>query len=524
MNTSPLPHPRGQTLVIFTLTLMLLALMVTLTISFGLRVRERMELQTVADAAAYSDAVAAARTFNVISVMNRTEWSLLVAQSATQAYISWTSAYWGSLNALKNEGFIWAQAEIPITCTPPQIPLAEAELAKWLADLNTEVATVQGKWSAVDIAASAQVRNLNSAQAAMYENDFSKNYEKLEKAMQNQTLANEVVAKAQPLSPWKMDAPGNAPQTNNSREISRDCAQGVACDPMPPGAGAANGGNNSIMHQYEIYMGSRGDGFTTGRAGGAMLITAKLTQILAAYGAALYTGGGSSYRSDQFDGPKHGQQANPGAAQSDDEGTVAFAGTFGGCAIAIPPQTVEADVRANLSSNPDVHTWTGGVCQNQTDVSHSLIGDIAGGNWPIVIDYNTDKAQDAQDVHGQPKLFSIVTRDYDGRTDGKPEPYILNFKFKFTPSSNAKFDNRGLVVGGSSMKQTAAATGLAYYHRGNDWGEPPNFMNPFWRATLVPPDIDDVSKDDIIQAVGNADPVAAQAAKALLNNGFKGWQ
>lgn len=519
------PRPRGQTLVLFSLTLLLLALMVTLTVSFGLRVRERMELQTIADAAAYSDAVAAARTFNVMAVMNRTEWSLLVAQSATQAYISWTSAYWGSINALKTTGYAWAQAEIPITCTPPQIPAAQAELELWLTALNTESTTIQGKWDGPDKAASGLVRSLNGIQASMQDNDFSQNYKKLEDLMKNQKLAGDVVAQAQPLSPWKMTAHPSAPDDNNNRELSRDCKTGVACDPMPPGPGSANSGDNSIMHQYEIYMGSRGDGFTTGRAGGAMLITAKLDQVLAGYGTSLYTGTGSSYRSDQFDGPRHGQQANPGAAQSDDDGNVSFAGTFGGCAIAIPPQSVVADVLANLNSNPDRHTWTGGVCPNQADITHTLIGDIAGGNWPIVIDYNTDKAQDKDDIHGQPKIFSIIQRDYDGRIDGQPEPYILNFKFKFTPSSNAKFDNRGIAVGGSgNMKQTAAATGLAYYHRGGDWAEPPNFMNPFWRATLVVPDVDKTGKDDVIKAVGNADPLAEQAAKQLDSNGFKGWQ
>jgi hypothetical protein len=514
---------RGQTLVLFSLTLLLLALMVTLTVSFGLRVRERMELQTIADAAAYSEAVASAHTFNVMAVMNRTEWSLLVAQSATQAYISWTSAYWGALNALKDNGYIWAQTEIPIICTA-QAAAAQAELGLWQTAINTEIATIQGKWDPVDKAASGLVRNLNSIQAVMQDSDFSQNYKKLEDLMKDQNLANEVIAQAQPLSPWKLSAPATAPEATNSRELSRDCKTGVACDPMPPGAGSANGGDNSIMHQYEIYMGSRGDAFTTGRAGGAMLITAKLNQILNAYGAALYTGTGSSYRSDQFDGPQHGQEANPGAAQSDDDGSVSFVGTFGGCPIAIPPQNVQADVLANLHSNPDRHTWTGGVCPNVTDVSHTLIGDIAGGNWPIVIDYNTDKAQDAQDIHGQPKMFAIIQRDYNGRIDGQPEPYILNFKFKFTSSSNSKFDNRGTVVGGQSMMQTAAATGLAYYHRGGDWAEPPNFMNPFWRATLVVPDIDKTGKDDVISSVGNADPVAEQAAKALDSNGFKGWQ
>jgi hypothetical protein len=515
------PRSRGQTLVVFALTLLLLTLMVLLTISFGMRVRERMELQTLADAAAYSNAVAAARTFNVMAVMNRTELSLLVAQSATQAYISWTSAYWGALNKLSNEGFGWAQAQIPITCTLLQIPAAEAALLSWRSAITQEISQIQQKWDNVDIAASAQVRNLNSAQASMYANDFDANYRKLEQTIKDQALTGEIVAMAQPLSPWQLSAPPDATNSNNMREIDRGCDVGVACDGMPSVSGSA-GGDNTIMHQYEIYMGTRGDGFTTGRDGGAMLITAKLSQMLSSWGAALYTGQGASYRGDQFDGPLHGAQGNPGAAHSDDDGSVGFFGTFGGCPIAIPPLGVETHVRANLNANPDVHTWSGGTCPNQSHISHSLIGDIAGGNWPIVIDYNTDQKANAINVHGQPKLYAIIQREYEQRMDGKPEPYMLDFKFKFAGSSTP-FNNRGKVVGGQSMMQTAVASGLAYYHRANDWQEPPNFMNPFWRATLVVPDID-TTPQNVIEAIEAADGRAGAAAKALLDNGFKGWQ
>ncbi len=517
---------RGQTLVLFVLTLLLLTLMVLLTISFGLRVRERMELQTLADAAAYSEAVAAARTFNVMAVMNRTEWSLLVAQTATQAYISWSSAYLDSVQSLRIEGAAFIQGQIPIVCTPLQIPAAEVALAQYVQKLNTEYQRIDTAWDKADIDASAAVRNLNSMQAVMQDEDFYQNYKTLEDLLKNQTLASTIVSRAQGGSPWKLTAHDSATDEVNSRETSRDCKKGVACDPMPGRPGGGSGGN--IMHQYEIYMGSRGDAFTTGRAGGAAVISAKLNQVLAGLGFALYSGVGSSYRSDQFDGPQHGQEANPGAAQSDDHGTVSFFGTFGGCPITVPGLGVQANVLANLNSNDDRHTWGHGTCRNQSDISHSLIGDIAGGNWPIVIDYNDEKANDQKDRHGQPKLFSLIQRDYGGRTDGKPEPYQLAFTFKFTPSSNARFDNRGIKTkGGEDIQmQTAMATGMAYYHRGGDWTEPPNFMNPFWRATLVPPDIDDPKLDDLLDTLGKDSNMSAaqDAAKRLDKANFKGWQ
>jgi len=517
---------RGQAMVVFALTLLLLTFMVLLTISFGMRVRERMELQTLADAAAYSNAVASARTFNVIAVMNRTEWSLLVAQSATQAYISWTSAYWGAINQLKGPGYAQVQLQLSniAICPLPAQPAARAKAAEWKAKLDAEDATIRGKWDGPDIAASSSVRGLNSAEAAMHGADFKGNYDKLEAHIKNQALAGKVVALAQPLSPWTLEAPASA-ASRNMKEIAPDCKNGVACDPMPGSAGAGNSGDNSIMHQYEIYMGSRGDGFTTGRSGGAVMITNKLRQVLqGTQGVPLYTGRGASSRGDQFQGPVHGQQANPGAAHSDDDGSVSWAGVFGSCPVALIPINVRTHVRANLMANPDVHRWSGGTCPNQSDVSHSLIGDIAGGNWPIVIDYNTDQASNPQNVHGQPKLFAVIQRDYTSRNDGKPEPYQLNVPIKFASKTN-RFDNRGINVAGQPMnKSTAVATGLAYYHRGGDWAEPPNFMNPFWRATLVVPDIDDASLEHVIEAVEEADSRAAEGLRALKDQNFKGWQ
>ena len=56
---------------LFCLTLLLLTLMVCMTLSIGMKAKEKMELKTAADAAAYSQAVATARTYNSISVLSR---------------------------------------------------------------------------------------------------------------------------------------------------------------------------------------------------------------------------------------------------------------------------------------------------------------------------------------------------------------------------------------------------------------------------------------------------------------------
>jgi hypothetical protein len=87
------PNPRGQTLVLFALSLLLLTLMVLVTLNIGMKVKEKMELETAADAAAYSQAVATARTYNSISILNRALMSNMVAMSGVESLISWASYY-----------------------------------------------------------------------------------------------------------------------------------------------------------------------------------------------------------------------------------------------------------------------------------------------------------------------------------------------------------------------------------------------------------------------------------------------
>ncbi|RYZ41137.1 MAG: pilus assembly protein, partial [Myxococcaceae bacterium] len=77
--------------------------------------------------------------------------------------------------------------------------------------------------------------------------------------------------------------------------------------------------------------------------------------------------------------------------------------------------------------------------------------------------------------------------------------------------------------------QTALSTGIAYYHRGRSlgvshWSEPPNLLNPYWRATLVPVDTDESGLDDAINALGSSSPASADTIRELRRVGFRGFQ
>lgn len=82
---------RGQTLVLFALTLVLLVLMVCITLSIGAKTKRKLELQTVAETAAYSNAIATARTYNTASLLNRTMVSHWVAMAGVHGLSAWIS-------------------------------------------------------------------------------------------------------------------------------------------------------------------------------------------------------------------------------------------------------------------------------------------------------------------------------------------------------------------------------------------------------------------------------------------------
>jgi hypothetical protein len=118
------------------------------------------------------------------------------------------------------------------------------------------------------------------------------------------------------------------------------------------------------------------------------------------------------------------------------------------------------------------------------------------------------------------------------RPPSKADPWNLLFNFKFSQSGPAvKFDNTGLRLvsqGGADISHaTALSAGIAYYHRvGAGYKEPPNFLNPFWRATLVGADIDlqpgDVS--DISSTLGKSNlQQSKQVVDALNSAGYRAW-
>jgi hypothetical protein len=538
------PTHRGQTLVVFSLLLLLLTLMVCMTLSIGMRAREKMELETAADAAAYSQAVATARAFNSIALMNRALVSHMVAMAGVESLISWSGYYRASLHAAKKayETPKLGYAAIAAASCPCAANSSSCmrrckcslqairdinETQEQLMDADDEAETT---FRAADPEAGVEARSL---QLSSIHEDQLEVFNGLQVALG--LGPGSAGGGYSPIAPNITRELGEevsvleAPNTVNARELGGSCPEGRT------GPGAACERRKASMKDHFIWaaMGSRGHGFVTGRAGGANPLRAKIIQSMPSDELVRVTDEGSSYFApSQPLTPTHAAKADGGAAYGDDHGpvTVIFRRAKSPCPT-FPPSTAEAKAHVrsdDTSLNTDQHQWTGGRDPVSRLRKHTL-GDCTQcpGMWPPHMDYNPDRVALADDLFGQPKNYVVLQRDYAQRA---PDPWNLLFRFRFNPSrAGTVFDNTGLHLtdGTDISKAVALSAGMAYYHRVGEaerWQEPPNLLNPFWRATLVGADVDQPKAvPDISSTLSAAGSQAQQLADALAQQGYQAW-
>jgi hypothetical protein len=130
--------------------------------------------------------------------------------------------------------------------------------------------------------------------------------------------------------------------------------------------------------------------------------------------------------------------------------------------------------------------------------------------------------------------MSVIQRDYSVRAATGGDPWNLPFFYSQSGTgAGQKFQVNGLALsdGTPINKQTAIGTAITYYHRGGNpgsshWQEPPNFLNPYWRATLVAEDTDATGRatpsdaERLLLHVG--EPSAAATLHQLMGIGFGG--
>lgn len=526
--------PRGQTMVLMVISLFLLTLMVTVTLSIGSKVREKMEVQAVADAAAYSNAAVTARVYNEIALLSRAQIAHMVSMAAVQSLISWSTLFRANVAATSlNYTIISGQhakdaarcckkfSPCPHLCACSVAASAESGLKAfqvWVRDVAESM-----QFEALDTDAAAQSLRLQNAAMRLHGVQLLE-YTRLMGELNNQSLADEIVdaAKAGSRVAGEWSAPGGGDSVSN-REIGFFTGATTPID---------------ILNSHHVFagMGSRGFSFLTGRSGiPAMVIQQQLRALgyVVPPDSATVVNQGSSYFSTL---PNHGALwplVNGKYSWTDDHGisTLRYNHFFFPCRryqSAFPTMVL---LNSTDSTDPtDMHIWSPFffVDTVPAPARHTLGRCVrCPSMWPTFIDYNPLPLVQEDDNFGQPKNFAVIQRDYGVRVaSGQPvDPWNLGFRFRFSPFRESGFDNRGLVLadGTDISKQTALSAGITYYHRKGHWKEPPNLLNPYWRATLVPLTVDDQGEGDVPDTLGDVGTGwAGETFEALRDNGYEG--
>ncbi|REG27925.1 Flp pilus assembly protein TadG [Archangium gephyra] len=532
---------RGQTLVVFALSLLLLVLMVTMTLSIGMKAKEKMELQTLADAAAYSNAVATARAFNSISLMNRALMGHMVAMTGVESLISWTGYYRGSILAASKayDGPFKQYEKIALTACPAGNTAlctcankAMTDITQTQKDLILKEKEIDDSWDSLDKPAGEEAGLLQLSSIWDEQQDV---YKQLKETVIDGGLARSIVSEAKKGAAFD----GKDLLVPDEIQVNKDELDGEwGC----AGKGAAclrrNAGHK--LHFIDAAMGSRGFSFVTARGAGSA-IKSKLQTLLPPPDAVVNVSNiGSSYF------PGEGQKSHAGPTidgtevWGDDHGSVRV--TFGRGQLPCPmvslpgSSNAQAHVRSNhLDDHGDQHVWEGGGVRRSdpdADERHTM-GKCTQcpGIWPSHMDYNYNLVDQGADNWGQPKTYAVIQRNYKERPLKRADPWNLMFRFRFSPKKEGvEFDNRGIELseanGGTDISlATALSAGITYYKReGPHWQEPPNFLNPFWRATLVSAHVDTEGRTtDVKETLQKAAPFAAEAYEALKKKEYKGW-
>ncbi len=526
---------RGQSLVLMSLVVLQLAVAAVVVLGISHQVQRKLALDDAADAAAYSHAVATARTLNSIALLNRSQAATMVAMSGAQAALSYGATWHGLLEATRVAYYRQWTAEYcggrdgaPVMFTG----CAGAGNTQTFIDLES-----------YDGCLNARARPMTSAcigprceeRAAFSHRNESLllgvpavAWSRLDRLAGEQVLA--IHREAVRFGAMQRAALAALRQTRFDRALQ---PAGARYDHLhlaseldrliAPG---------DVMAGLSAALGSREHPFITRRADGRRVLQEQLDRVLARAGAAgeavisepLL---GNSWFGRRFD---HGATAREWAALSEEHSlvTVNFRGSSGASSEAFNgwvgstdlqdradnhsfcPQQLQGDERRA----PDEHT----LLPHQTVPEDTCPG--ASCIWPDFVDVDPAVLADAADAFGQPKSQVLASLPPDAR-----RPWELTFRFTFSPSGGGVPIDVGRtrdLSGAGVVLPRAASTAITYYHRPDHWREPPNLFNPFWRATLASADVDDAHLDELRAGLGRTSPWAGASLEKLLAAGFRG--
>lgn len=519
---------RGQNLVLLALTMLFLVLMVTMTLGLGMRLRQKHELQNLADAAAYSNAVMEARAFNNISVINRLQVSYWVAMAADQSLISWTGYSRGMGNAT-----VSALTDLEDCFQVRLNPTALRQVERLKSDVAGYQSSAWANWADLDRAAGREVADVQSRISQLRfeigrgivtpspDSVSQRLFDKLEdQSLTKQVIAASGVRHVDVLPVTDPNHPASVVGVNR-REV--DCDFGgtgnepleLAASEAPPGICSRRPWNDNQLYAA---MGTRGDAFVVGRGQTPPKVIADIKAFDDRYDrvSVSFSGVGGS----AFWGPRNEQHA--GAIST----LTSIAEDHGSVTVSAAGCSYTTDVMGRVEStweedDQDRHQWTG-RSEGDADRDHTLGACTPACPSVWVRSVGFSPSNDAADNYGQPKVVAALQRDLARQKF----PWELHFSFPFSATGPARgWDGRGeqLKGGINIAHQTAWATGVIYYHRDDHWDEFPNMMNPFWRATLAPSDVDAQAHDDIKRVLNQpGHRWQSRAYDALMRAGYQG--
>ena len=533
---------RGQTLALFALTLLLLTVMVTMTLSFGTKAKERMELQQVADQAAYSTAVAVSRGMNVLAMTNRVAIAHYVAMLGLHSSSSFATL---SLPILAGQLAYYAvdmiaQAAYCLSVTmswcgcPGEAGLIAREIMA-MAEQTRITTTIM----ALDAAVASSARGAGLAAIWLYAGQIETMWVHMwGRALDGQRMAERV-----------MNASTSGPEWRAIGGVSQVAEREVGKLPFVDGALNVTNFIFSDRHAVMAAMASRGSPWTAGRLNplsqAPMILNAWATRVMGGDPLPIVIDG-SAYFGSYFHTNVLWSTSST-AAVADDHAI--WLAKYIGLQCFVPPVPLVAVSFTYSQIGMSAHAAglgiviplpappTGGpyvvvLVPVYGDAVHGQAGACllnCPSSWTNFVDYNLLKVAFPGDNFAQPKLPVTLTRDMTRRTS--PDPWNLLFNFRFNSGQRIDLrDNNGIRLsdGTDISLQTAMSTGISYYHRQGHWREPPNLLNPFWRAGITRADIDDQSRGltgDIPRVLNDSNvPWAVDAYRELYLAGFRGLQ
>lgn len=553
---------RGQTLVLFTLTLLLLVVMVCMTLGMGSKVKERMELQTLADASAYSSAVATARAFNAVAVLNRVQVAHAVSTLGTLSLISWSTLYWkhadnaASLFRRMAAPYIFntlfqclppGAPKPPIPTTPlptPPLPQTGSPRPKLPLPRSSCKVCARGLAQTLALAGLSTVHANQTRRKLRRDNELfsAETLPRWNAAGRIHDAQVELLARVrsragdgsegfarQYLSQAGLAAPDEVQVQPAGAEVTGRELSDAVLDHASPRAGHE-------PHEFaHIAMGSRGHPFLRRRNEGAKWDRLFSSDSLSVRSLTLFAGGhvfynssrnGRGYYDSGFTPHPSGRPYSPRAQDGQGGRTQAFFVPFdwrirnwAACRSPLPAFYI-AEVIGLIGRG--VGTRNARVSADRHDgIGHD--GQHAFRTFPPLVDFNGAQLVDSQNLYGQPKVVTVLSRDpVPGR-----EVWDLSLDFRFSP------EGKRTGTPGVTRRQVAVGAGIVYYHRFLHSTEPPNLFAPYWRAGLARFSIDrpelgqperftfDARTEAFLSDTGATG--ARDALQSLRVNGYTGW-